>query len=261
MSSKLNTLLQKWPSGTVATQAWMTEEGISPQLVQVYLKGGWIRRVGRGAYVRVGETVKWQGVVYGLQNHAKEPIWPGGETALSLYGHAHYLPLGQETVWLFGPSGKRLPAWVKEGEWRTAIKYRAPNLFGSQDEHMGSMGHLDVSAGRFDGLLLNISSMERAAFELLHYVSDEEQFTHAAEILRGLVNLRPSVMQLYLKQCRSVKTKRLVLFFGDRFKLPWYSKLDLHGIDLGSGKRQIARGGVLHQLFQITVPREFNNGT
>jgi hypothetical protein len=239
----------------------MSEEGISPQLVRTYMKGGWIDRVGRGAYVRTGERVKWQGMVYGLQKHAHEPIWPGGETALALYGHAHYLPLSRENLWLFGPPGKRLPKWVKEGDWGVSLKYHAPNLFESSDKQPETMGHLDVSAGHFDGLLLTISSMERAVFELLRYVNDDGQFTHAAEILQGLVNLRPEIMQLHLEHCRSVKTKRLVLFFGEFFKLPWYSKVVLHRVKLGSGKRQIARGGILHRRFQITVPKEFADGS
>lgn len=260
MANKLNRLFQKWPPGTVATQAWLKEEGISPQLVRTYRKGGWIKRVGRGAYVRAGETVKWQGMVYGLQTHAHEPIWPGGETALSLYGHAHYLPLSRETLWLFGSSRKRLPTWVEEGDWGVSIKYHTPNLFGSQATNFAQMGHLDVSAGYFNGLVLTVSSMERATFELLHYVNDEAQFIHAAEILQGLVNLRPAMMQLHLDQCRSIKIKRLVLFFGEHFKQQWYSKVELGKVGLGSGKRQIVKGGVLNQHFQITVPREFSGG-
>lgn len=260
MGTKLNELLKAWPPGTVATQAWMIEKGISPQLVRTYMKGGWIERVGRGAYVRAGDTVKWQGMVYGLQKHAGEPVWPGGETALALHGHAHYLPLGRELLWLFGVPGKRLPTWVKDADWGVSIEYHAPNLFRQEIQSRGQPAFLDVTAGRFDGLLLTVSSMERAVFELLHYVDDAAQFTHAAEILRGLVNLRPAVMQSHLEQCRSIKTKRLVLFLGEHFQQPWYAKADLDKVDLGSGKRQIVKGGVLNQRFEVTVPREFADG-
>lgn len=260
MGSKLNKLLKAWPPGTVATQGWMTKKGISPQLVRTYMKGGWIERVGRGAYVRAGERVKWQGMVYGLQNHAHEPIWPGGETALALQGYAQNLPFGKAILWLFGPPRKRLPTWVEEADWGVVIQYRAPNLFGQEEQTRGQPVHLDVSAGRFDGMLLTVSSMERAVFELLHYVNNAEQFTHAAEILQGLVNLRPAIMQLHLEHCRSIKTKRLVLFFGDHYGQPWYAKVDESKIDLGFGKRQIVEGGVLNQRFQITVPREFSDG-
>jgi hypothetical protein len=260
MRSKLNELLQAWPPGTVATQAWMTEQEISPQLVRTYMKGAWIKRVGRGAYIRSGESVKWQGMVYGLQKHAHGPIWPGGATALALHGHAHYLPLGRETLWLFGAPGKRLPAWVEDTDWGVAIEYHAPNLFGPGKQKPAQLAQLDVSAGYFAGLQLSVSSMERAVFELLHYVNNEAQFTHAAEILQGLVNLRPAIMQLHLEQCRSIKTKRLVLLFGEHFQHHWYTKVNLDNVDLGSGKRQIVKSGVLNQRFEVTVPREFAGG-
>jgi hypothetical protein len=261
VGAKLNKILRAWLPGTVATQAWLTEQGISPQLVRVYMKGGWIERVGRGAYVRAGDRVSWQGMVFGLQQHANEPIWPGGETALALHGHAQYLPLGRESLWLFGPPGKRLPTWVMDADWGVEVKYHAPNLFGQDKQSRGQPEHLDVTGGRFDGLLLSVSSMERAVFELLHYVNDAAQFIHAAEILQGLVNLRPAVMQLHLEQCRSIKTRRLVLFFGEHYQQPWYAKVNLDAVDLGSGKRQIVKGGVLNQRFEITVPREFSGGS
>lgn len=244
----------------MATQAWLTKAGISSQLVHTYLKGGWIERIGRGAYVRAGETVKWKGMVYSLQKHAHQPVWPGGQTALAMQGYAQYLYMGREMVYLFGMPGNRLPTWVGEGDWGATIEYRAPALFDIDSDGVQGMGHLDVSAGTFGSLFLTLSSMERAVFEMLHYVKDEAQFGHAAEILQGLVNLRPGVMQLHLEQCRSIKTKRLVMFFGEHFRQPWYAKVDQSRIDLGSGKRQIVKGGALNRRFEITVPRNFAGG-
>jgi len=39
-------------------------------------------------------------------------------------------------------------------------------------------------------------------------------------------------------------------------ELPWYKKLNLGEIDLGSGKRVIVKNGKLDNAFKITIPEE-----
>ncbi|MBT6120737.1 hypothetical protein HOH45_04630 [bacterium] len=38
--------------------------------------------------------------------------------------------------------------------------------------------------------------------------------------------------------------------------MPWFSKLDLEKISLGSGKRQVVEGGRLDKKYQITGPKD-----
>jgi len=38
--------------------------------------------------------------------------------------------------------------------------------------------------------------------------------------------------------------------------LPWYGKINVSEIDLGSGKRTIVKNGKLNKKFKITVPEE-----
>jgi hypothetical protein len=42
---------------------------------------------------------------------------------------------------------------------------------------------------------------------------------------------------------------------------PWQAKLNTEGLDLGSGKRMLIRGGVLDKRFQISIPREMADGS
>jgi hypothetical protein len=51
-----------------------------------------------------------------------------------------------------------------------------------------------------------------------------------------------------------VKVKRLFLWFAERHHHAWLKSLDREGIDLGSGKRMIVRGGKLDTQYNITVP-------
>ena len=52
-----------------------------------------------------------------------EAIHPGGRTALSLLGKAHYLELVAKRVIVFGGKGEKLPAWFKKHDWGVAVNY------------------------------------------------------------------------------------------------------------------------------------------
>jgi len=43
---------------------------------------------------------------------------------------------------------------------------------------------------------------------------------------------------------------------AETHELPWYEKLKVSEIDLGSGKRTIVKNGKLNNKFKITVPEE-----
>lgn len=253
MSSKLNHLLRNWPAGTVALQSWLNQLGIDKNLARGYRKSNWLESIGRASYKRAGDEVDWKGAVFALQHHANLSIWPGGLTALSLDGFAHYLPVGRETVWLYGKPGERLPAWFKNHDWGVNLKYHAPGLFDKTG--------IDLSSGKFGTFVIQISSPERAAFELLYLVPHQMPFEQAAEVVQGLLNLRPRLMQLYLESCRSIKVKRLVLFLANYYKHPWIRNVVTNSVDLGTGKRQIVKSGRLDKRFLITVPEDFVLGS
>jgi hypothetical protein len=77
-------------------------------------------------------------------------------------------------------------------------------------------------------------------------------------LFRGLNNLRPTRLQKLLADCASVKVKRLFFYFADRHEHAWLKRLDKDAINLGSGKRMLAKHGVLDRAYQITVPGDLN---
>ena len=103
---------------------------------------------------------------------------------------------------------------------------------------------------------LVMSTPERAILELLDEVPQRETFHQADMLTEGLRNLRPRLLHDLLVACRSVKVKRLFLWFADRHNHAWLKKLDRDGIDLGHGKRMIVAGGKLDTRFNITVPED-----
>jgi hypothetical protein len=55
-----------------------------------------------------------------------------------------------------------------------------------------------------------------------------------------------------LERCSSFKVKRVFLYLAEKLELPFFSKLKLDTIDLGSGKLVIVKGGYWNNKYQIT---------
>jgi hypothetical protein len=258
MGSKLNQLLSKWPRGTVALQSWLSEQGVTRQLAREYRNSNWLTRIGHGAYIQANDKVDWKGAIFALQRHANLQVWPGGQTALSLQGYAHYLPFNRETVFLFAAPRTRLPTWMKQHDWGVQFRFRPTNLFVARNSNQPD--EIDLAAAKYGDFSIRISSLERATFELLYLVSDRSSFAHAAEVMEGLAILRSAVMEAYLKACKSVKVNRLLLFLAEYYQHTWLERVNRDCANLGSGKRQIVKDGVLEKKYQITIPHEFQCG-
>jgi hypothetical protein len=255
---KINELLQQISSGAVISPEWLATAGVSSDRARKLANGGWLQRVGHGAYGRKGDRLTWEGGVYGLQFggiDTQPRFWPGGASALALAGFAHYLNLGGERIHIYGEGRVRLPRWFVEGQWGVGLEFHAPSLFAA-----GATGFADYTPPGRD-FVLHISTPERAILEWLAVEPDELLFdSNVVDTFKGLSTLRPRSMQQLLVQCRSVRVKRVFLLLAREAGHAWYGRLELDQIDLGKGKRQLVVGGKLDRQFQITVPETFANG-
>lgn len=248
--SKLNELLIHWPKGTVAAQNWLHSQGIPRQLAEKYRHSGWIQRIGRGAYIRTGDTVDLMGGVYALQFQLGLAVHVGAKTALEHQGYGHFLPMKNiPVVHLFGRSGRRLPSWFLSRKWESKVRYHMAQIFPGKPE----VGLDEKSIGEYS---IRLSSPERAALELAELVPKEQSFEGAQLLLEGLTTLRPELVQELLQTCRSVKAKRLFLFLSEKCGHAWINKLDIQKVELGRGKRLIIRGGRFDSKYKITVPAD-----
>ena len=245
--SKLNQILEKWLPNTLITTEWLEKTGVSRQLANSYIKSGWLERFGSGAYKRPHEEINWAGGIYTLQNLSDLSVHVGGITALEVQGYAHYIRKGApQKVTLWKTPEVRLPAWFINHEWKVDLQVRSVNLF---DE-----GSLKLTEKDIEGLSVYLSVPEQAILEYLYDMPKFEGFDEAGYIMEGLTSLRPAVLQTLLERCRSIKVKRLFLYLADFYAHPWFKRLDLSNIDLGSGKREIIKGGMLDKKYQIVVP-------
>ena len=244
---KITRLLQEWPTGTVMITAWAEDLGVSRQLLRKYLQSGWVGRVGRGAYQRKNEDVNWQGGLYAIQAQAELPIHVGGITALGMQGLAHYVRLGENNVFLFSPLKTQLPAWFKNKDWNTSILHIKTSILPE------SIGLLEYTERTFS---IQIAAPERAILECLYLTPDRLDIMECYDLLEGLVNLRPRIVQELLQFCSSVQVKRLFLYMAQKAGHQWLSFLDVSAVDLGRGDRVIVPGGKYVAEHHITIPSE-----
>lgn len=249
-SSKLNRVLLLCPPGALAPTLWLSEQGISRQLLDRYEEYNWITRAAKGVVFRKGDTPTWQGAVYALQSLLKINAWVGGKTALELKGLAHFLTMSKAPLMqLYSNDVGRLPKWVTKLDDVAAFEFQKTSLF-SKESSMTSFSEL-----KFEKINIRASSPERAIFELLEDVPSKQSFEEAELIFENLTNLRPTLVQELLEKCSSIKVKRLFLYLAEKEAHAWFSKLDESKINLGLGKRAIVPHGELNQKYQIIVPR------
>ena len=245
MVSKINQLLQAWPAGVVGTQRWLTGRGVDYRLADKYVRSGWLKRFGHGAYGRAGSTVDWPGAVHALQTQLGLDVHPGAMTAFELRGYAHYLALGGREVVLFGKAGTKLPSWFAKRQWSQPVMLVTSNAFSGNDE--------GVSRVKLGGVEFAVATLERAAFEMMYLVPKRQFYEEAVQVMESLTSLRPQIVQRLLENCTSVKTKRLFMHAAERMDHPWIGSLDLSNVDFGSGKRTIHPGGRLDKKYNLIV--------
>lgn len=243
----------------VVDAAWLEAQGYSSSLRSQYVKNGWLEQPARRVYAKPKADLTWQNVVVSLQSLLKKPLHVGGRTALELLGFSHYVSEERRKVFLYGP--EKPPSWLEhlhlgvEFEWRNSDR-----LFPPKMGHVGPQSGIPQDPDSKGVMPLHISSPERAALELLDELPDRESFDLADKMMESLTTLRPKRLQTLLAACKSVKVKRLFLFFSGRHQLMWFARIDEEALDLGSGKRVIATGGKLDPRYQITVPSDLFDG-
>ena len=90
--------------------------------------------------------------------------------------------------------------------------------------------------------------------ECLYLAPDELDLLECFQVMEGLTNLRPKLVQQLLQACKSVKTKRLFLYLAERANHQWLSFVETSKLDLGKGDRSLAKGGVYVAKYHLVVP-------
>ena len=273
-TAALKPLEKRLPEGLLVTSSWLIRHGYSRQLLSHYVRTGWLRQPTRGVYQRPRGSLGWQQVVISLQTFLEKPLVIGGRSALELQGYAHYLrPDGERGCTSTDRNRRQYPGSTGcrgRSASSTATAESSSRTEADQRSFMKLIkGHqAQPSPGSDAGFLLQpwgqwdwslaLSAPERAILELLDELPGRESFEQTDKFMEGLSNLRPQQLQKLLTRCRSIKVKRLFFFFADRHQHAWLKRIDRAAVDLGKGKRVLAKGGKLDRAYQITVPRNLD---
>lgn len=249
-SSKINRLLISVPDGTPVTSAWLSSQGVSPQLAHRYKLSGWLEPLGRGAWVRKGATVSMVGAIFALQKQLSIKVPPAARTALVLQGRAHYVPVGRPVLQFSLESGQYLPVWFSQQPF-------AQNLRVINSSALFNPPYAGLVDWFAEEITIKISSAERAMLEYCYLLPKYADFEEARQLMEGLTTLRPKLVQSMLHACKSVKAKRLFLVLASVVRHTWYEQLDIASLNLGTGNRSVLTNGALHPQFKITVPVEW----
>lgn len=273
--AKLNQLMAELPEGLLVDSDWLRRHGYSTALISQYLAAGWLEHPARRVYRRPRGQLTWQQVVISLQTLLDKALVVGGRTALELQGFAHYVSRQVREVHLYGD--EKPPTWLASLEVGPAfVTHNSRRIFREEpiprgltsldwNTETGSGQSRDAIHGSFRVLRhgqwewpMTVSTPERAILELLDELPNRESFHDADKFMEGLGSLSPRRLTKLLHDCRSVKVKRLFFFFADRHGHDWRGRLEPTAFDLGSGNRELVKGGVLDRRYRITVPEDLN---
>lgn len=269
-ASKSNLLTRLIPDGLVADASWLEQRGYSRSLRHYYVSTGWLEQPVHALYRRPGPSMRWEQIVVSLQSLLDRPVSVGGRTALELQGYAHYLPHTLKRVHLYWDAP--VPGWLNKLPLpQVFVSHKRQRLFpqlgtaqpgassahSTDDPSLSSLRHLPSG---IDNHQLIVSTAERAYLELLDELPGNESFDIADLFMEGLATLSPRRLQRLLEEVRSIKVKRLFLFFAERHQHRWLAHLDKSRVDLGKGKRMLVAGGRLDKQYQITVPNSLDQG-
>ena len=79
------------------------------------------------------------------------------------------------------------------------------------------------------------------------------------QIMEGLVNLKPLLVQELLLSCNSIKVIRLFLYMAEKANHQWLHFIDVSKINIGKGNREITKNGKFVQKYLISIPQELLN--
>jgi Transcriptional regulator, AbiEi antitoxin, Type IV TA system/Transcriptional regulator, AbiEi antitoxin N-terminal domain len=266
---RLNHLLLSLPEGFLADSTWLQDQGLSRSSIRDYAGRGWLERIGPRVYRRPSQltqaSLRWEVVVLSLQQIMHKSLHVGGRTAVELSGYAHYVEAGETPqVYLYGLD---FPSWLAKLPISAQFETRSTGLFANSNTGVEARRY-DLRSGEASGSLkdaestspwewgLTMSVPERAILEMMDELPHHESFHQVDVVMEGLANLRPQLVNKLLRECRSVKVKRLFLWYADRHRHAWLKHLDQSAVDLGKGKRQLVPKGHFDSHYQITLPME-----
>ena len=243
---KLQNLIKMSKEGVPFFPSYLGKKGYKKELLQLYIKSQWLKRINYGVYILSNNEMTLEGLILALQTQLSLKIYPAGKTALDLLGVRQYVKQRDNEILTFCyNSPNEIPKFVKKTK---KLKIRYTKLFDNEKLGLTKLKNK---------LPLEISSRERAILETVYMIKNNDDFMEVYELLELLLDLRSDLLQELLMSCKSIKTKRLFLFLAKNTNHKWYKDINIELIELGKGPREIIKNGIYDSEFMITIPKDF----
>lgn len=224
----------------VLTASYLRKEGISYQSMLEYRKSGWLESLGVGAFCGRGAKPSLDIALVALAEQLGLPLHLGRRSALARRGVMQYVPIGGLPSDVYLRRGVRLPKWFSDTYAGQFVR-NSTCLF--PDETGVEHGMSDYA----------VSSPERAFLELAAEVPKKLAVGELYQLMEFADTLRPGLVFELLSKCGSIKAKRIFLLLAEDLGYWWMNKIDITGIDLGSGCRVIDKDGVFNAKYNLVV--------
>ncbi|MCD6246287.1 type IV toxin-antitoxin system AbiEi family antitoxin domain-containing protein [candidate division WOR-3 bacterium] len=234
--------------------SYLKSLGYDYGLLHKYKTRGWLDSPYKSVYVKPGGHISPLGIVYALQTQKNMNIHIGGISALILKGISEQVYNINELRNLHILSTKRIfvPQWVKKfaKEHNLKLNFMQNNIFKSE---------IGLTYFHYNKMEIMISSTERAVMEMLSMIRTRSDYFDALKYFELTGELRGEKLLGLLKNCNSVKCKRLFLYLSEKYEKDYIKKIDRNVIDLGRGTRRIINDkgkSVYIRDYDIEIPRE-----
>jgi len=245
--SKINYLLQKVDPNGLFFSEWMKKEGYSGQLVKRYRDSGWLDMLSRGVMYRKGTLPTAYAALASYNQQLKRTFRVAAHSALELAGFNHYVPMGKPLL-VVASDNAVMPNWMKSDLFDKTFEVFSTDTFSEPE----------VSQTRVGTVELLVSAPEQAFFECLLLAPKQYSYMDLFYIMEQLTSLRPDKIESLLRTTKSIRIRRMFLYMAEKAGHYWFHMLDVHNIDLGMSKMQLAPGGIYIPKYRITVPKELN---
>jgi len=235
MAQKIQSINLMLSGGKPLLASYLREQGYSSQLLSKYVKSRWMEMPYKGVYIKPKTKISMGGLLSALIFQKKMPMHIAGLDALRMFGYFEQIPFINKIITLYSSRRIFIPKWVKKYEKKNKVKIKlvCSKLF---------MTDTFIKENELDGFSIPASIPERAIFEALNDIKSSAEFYEYIKVFELIVNLKYEYLDTLLKECSSIKIKRLFLYVSQLFNKPYFKKININRYKLGSGARTLFTG-------------------
>ena len=107
-----------------------------------------------------------------------------------------------------------LPKWFTDSNWENPLHLIQTSFLPF---------NIGLSQHTIGQISITLSTPERAMLECLYLAPKSIDLVECYHLMEGLVNLKPKLVTELLKNCNSIKVKRLFLYMANKANHQWFN--------------------------------------